>query len=45
MKDIVGAFNDTSEPKKVQSEGFHVAGVRYVVIKAEDRSLYGKKVW
>ena len=44
MTTIVDAYKDTSEPKKVQSQGFHVAGVRYVVIKADDRSLYGMKV-
>ncbi|KAI9719685.1 MAG: profilin, required for normal timing of actin polymerization in response to thermal stress [Chrysothrix sp. TS-e1954] len=46
LKSIVAAFNDKGDKngvKKVQSEGIHVAGERYVVLKAEDRSLYGKK--
>jgi len=30
--------------KQVQSTGLHVGGERFVVIKADDRSLYGKKV-
>lgn len=44
MKEIVASYNDKSDVKKVQSEGVHVGGHRYVVIKADDRSLYGKKV-
>ena len=44
LKEIVSAYKDTSDVKKVQSTGLHVAGDKYVVIKADDRSLYGKKV-
>ena len=44
LKEIVSAYKDTGDVKKVQSTGVHVAGERYVVIKAEDRSIYGKKV-
>jgi len=43
MKEIVASYSDKSDVKKVQSEGVHVGGHRYVVIKADDRSLYGKK--
>jgi len=43
LKEIVSAYKDTSDVKKVQSTGLHVAGDKYVVIKADDRSLYGKK--
>ncbi|MCJ1415770.1 profilin, required for normal timing of actin polymerization in response to thermal stress [Xylographa parallela] len=43
LKEIVTAYKDTSDVKKVQSTGLHVAGDKYVVIKADDRSLYGKK--
>ncbi|MCJ1262995.1 profilin, required for normal timing of actin polymerization in response to thermal stress [Lobaria immixta] len=43
IKEVVNSYADKGEPKKVQSSGFHVAGHRYVTIKAEDRSLYGKK--
>lgn len=41
---MVGSYKDTGDIKKVQSSGLHIAGERYVVIKADDRSLYGKKV-
>lgn len=44
MQEIVGAFKDTEVPKKVQAAGVHVADVKYFVIKAEDSSIYGKKV-
>jgi hypothetical protein len=44
MQEVVGAYKDTSEPKKVQSTGLHIAGQKYIVIKADDRSLYGKNV-
>ncbi|KAL1311304.1 hypothetical protein AAFC00_001485 [Neodothiora populina] len=43
MKEIVTAYADKADVKQVQSTGLHVAGDRYVVIKADDRSLYGKK--
>ncbi|KAF1348831.1 profilin [Delphinella strobiligena] len=43
MKEIVTAYQDKADVKQVQSTGLHVAGDRYVVIKADDRSLYGKK--
>lgn len=44
MKEVVTAYKDKSDVKQVQSTGLHVAGERFVVIKADDRSLYGKKV-
>ena len=44
MKDVVSAYTDSKDVKSVQSNGFHIAGNRYVTIKADDRSLYGKKV-
>ena len=44
IKEVVASYKDTAEVKKVQSEGFYVAGSRYVSIKADDRSLYGRKV-
>jgi profilin len=45
MQAIVTAYKDpgTDGVKKVQSEGLHVAGERFVVIKADNRSIYGKK--
>lgn len=44
IKEVVSSYSDKSTVKKVQSEGFYIAGSRYVTIKAEDRSLYGMKV-
>jgi len=44
MQEVVGAYKDTSTPKAVQSTGLHIAGQKYIVIKADDTSLYGKKV-
>ena len=47
MKDIVSAYNDKGDDtgvKKIQSNGIHVGGERYVVLKADERSIYGKKV-
>lgn len=44
IKEVVASYADNGEPKKVQSSGFYVAGHRYVTIKADYRSLYGKKV-
>jgi profilin len=43
IKEVISAYEDKAEVKKCQSEGLHVAGERYVVLKADDRSLYGKK--
>jgi profilin len=46
MKEVVSAFNDKGDEngvKQCQSSGIHIAGDRYVVIKADERSLYGKK--
>ena len=44
MKEIVTAYKDKADVKQVQSSGLHVGGERYVVLKADERSLYGKKV-
>ena len=44
VAEIVNAYKDTSTPKKVQSTGLHLAGQKYIVIKADETSLYGKKV-
>jgi len=43
IKEVVAAYKDSGDVKQVQSTGLHVGGERYVVIKADDRSLYGKK--
>lgn len=46
MQAVVAAYADKGKDgvKQVQSSGLHVAGERFVVIKADDRSIYGKKV-
>lgn len=43
IKVVVASFADTSNVKKVQSEGFHVAGEKFFTLKSDERSLYGKK--
>ncbi|KAL1589224.1 hypothetical protein WHR41_02257 [Cladosporium halotolerans] len=45
MQEVVNAYNDkgTDGVKQVQSTGLHIAGERFVVIKADERSIYGKK--
>ena len=47
MKEIVNAYSDKGDDtgvKQIQSNGVHVGGDRYVVLKADERSIYGKKV-
>jgi hypothetical protein len=44
MKAIVEAYKDTTNPKNVWGTGLHVAKQKYVTLKADDRSLYGKQV-
>ncbi len=47
MQEIVTAYKDKGDSagvKQVQSNGLHIAGERFVVLKADDRSIYGKKV-
>lgn len=44
MKEVVAAYNDKSDVKQVQSSGLHIAGEKFVVLKCDDRSIYGKKV-
>lgn len=46
MQEVVSAYKDpgTDGVKQVQSTGLHISGERFVVIKADERSIYGKKV-
>jgi profilin len=44
LQEVVTAFKDTNEPKAVQATGLHLASEKYFVIKADEKSLYGKKV-
>ncbi|KAI9268011.1 profilin [Phascolomyces articulosus] len=40
VQDIVNGFTDND---KVRASGVHVAGVKYLTLRADDRSIYGKK--
>jgi profilin len=42
MQEVVTGLGGQHD--KLFAEGLHVGGERYVVTKAEDRSLYGRKV-
>lgn len=42
MKEVVSALS--GQVDKLYAEGLHVASERYVVTKAEGRSVYGRKV-
>jgi hypothetical protein len=44
MSKIVASFKDNSDVKAIQSEGFVLAGEKYMTIRADEKSLYGKKV-
>jgi hypothetical protein len=44
MQEVVKAYKDKGDVKQVQSAGLHIGGERFIVIKADDRSIYGKKV-
>ncbi|KAI9851548.1 MAG: profilin, required for normal timing of actin polymerization in response to thermal stress [Thelocarpon superellum] len=46
IKAVVAAYKDKGDAsgvKAVQANGFHIAGERFVALKADERSLYGKK--
>lgn len=42
MAEIVAGLSGNVD--KLYAEGLHVAGERYVITKAEDRSIYARKV-
>ena len=44
IQSVVASFAE-KEPKKIFGSGFKIAGEKYLTIKAEDRSVYGKKVY
>ncbi|KAL8872157.1 MAG: hypothetical protein Q9174_002168 [Haloplaca sp. 1 TL-2023] len=43
IKAVVASFADTSDVKKVQSEGIHIGGEKFFTLRSDERSLYGKK--
>jgi hypothetical protein len=44
LVEVVASFKDTMVPKKVNSTGIYIAGEKYITLKADEESLYGKKV-
>lgn len=47
MRAVVAAYKDKGDPagvKKVQSSGINIANERYIVLRADERSIYGRKV-
>jgi len=40
MHEVIACYKDNA---KAFSSGFHIAGTKYLTIKADDRSLYGKQ--
>ena len=44
IQSVVSSFED-KQPKKIFGSGFKIAGEKYLTIHAEDRSVYGKKVY
>jgi len=40
VKTLVGSYKD---PTNIRANGLHLAGTKYFVLKADDRSIYGKK--
>jgi hypothetical protein len=44
MTALVAALKGGSAADKLWTDGLHIGGERYVVTKAEDRSIYGRKV-
>jgi hypothetical protein len=43
-KTLVAALAGGAAAEKLWTDGLHIAGERYVVTKAEGRSIYGRKV-
>ena len=44
MKTIVAALGGGAATDKIWAEGVYIIGEKYVVTKAEDRSIYARKV-
>ena len=45
MEKIVGSFKEKADgAKTISTTGFDIGKLHYVTLKADDRSLYGKKV-
>ena len=44
IKDVISSYSDSGDPKKIQMQGFHIGGAKYMTIRTDERSVYGKKV-
>ncbi len=44
-QEINDLFQAYTDPSGVRANGLHVGSVKHICIKADDRSVYGKKVW
>lgn len=43
LEKIIEALNETADVKSIMEKGLYVEGVKYIVLKADDRSIYGRK--
>ncbi|MCJ1277953.1 profilin, required for normal timing of actin polymerization in response to thermal stress [Puttea exsequens] len=43
IKEVIASYKDGGDVKKIQSNGFHIAGKKYMTIKADEKSVYGKQ--
>ena len=40
---MIASYSDTGETKSIQMGGFHIGGLKYMTVKTDDRSVYGRK--
>lgn len=43
MKDVAAGFTDKGR-EKLQANGLYLAKEKFLIVKADERSIYGKKV-
>lgn len=43
IKPLVAAFGNGGKMAELFGTGFHIAGIKYITIKAEENQIYGKK--
>lgn len=43
IKQVIASYSDTGETKSIQMKGFHIGGLKYMTVKTDDRSVYGRK--
>ena len=44
IKEVIASYTDSGEIKKIQTNGFHIGGEKFMTVRAEDRGVYGRKV-